>query len=113
MERGQDQIVGRAAAGLAFTHDEFGILPPHFNPAESSVLPPGYTWRDVLPGYTSLPTSFQGVLPFLLASLAHHLEFITKTYPADHSFFHTPIYTTGLLAKLQPRVYCVYACLII
>lgn len=64
---GGDQFAGRAATGLDVNDYKFGVLPPHFNEKEGSVLTVD-EWEIILPGYIDFfPDSFKVALPFLLA----------------------------------------------
>lgn len=71
--KGADQLCGRVAAGLDINGDYFDILPPHFS---SSLVITTEEWAEILPNYQEYPDSFQTVLPYLLASLVHHYDWI-------------------------------------
>ena len=54
--------------------------------------------------FGSLPKCFQPVLPFLVASLAHHNDFLIENLPSTHPLFKSRIWTSGLLLRLKDRV---------
>ncbi|KAH9183580.1 hypothetical protein AeNC1_014444 [Aphanomyces euteiches] len=98
---GGDQFVGRAAAGLNVNDIEFAHLPPHFN---------GLTLSQddldtILPGYSSYyPESFRCVVPFLLASIVYHSEWLMDNLSADHPLFSSLLWTTKLVSRLDGQI---------
>lgn len=103
--QGNDQLCGRAATGLPITDPEFADLPAHFDLSAGEVLSVAQ-WEDILPGYSSFyPQSFRQVLPFLLASLSYHRQFLIDNLPATHPLFLTRLWTSGVLAVLSSKVY--------
>ena len=80
---GGDQLAGRIAAGLNYnTGADFAVLPPHFS---GHALTPE-EWLIILPYYESYPVNFQAVLPFLLASLVYHWDWIGAK--DEHGEYH-------------------------
>lgn len=101
---GGDQFVGRVAAGHNIHDPDFAILPPHFDTSEGPVLTVD-EWRDILPGYdTFYPKSFQVALPYLLASLVYHQDWLVATLPADHPLFNQRVWTSGIVERLKDKV---------
>jgi hypothetical protein len=101
---GSDQFVGRAATGLNVNDTTFGVLPPHFNEVDGPVLDLE-EWDRILPGYaTFYPTEFRAAIPFLLASLVYHCDYLGTTLPRHHPFFLTRVWTEGVLLRLKPKV---------
>ncbi len=81
--------------------DEFTILPPHFK----SNVPSTVDWDLILPGYTSYyPASFRRVVPYLLASLSYHTEWLKCALHHTHPIFLSPVWTTGILISLKESV---------
>ena len=103
--QGNDQLAGRAATGLPITEPEFADLPPHFDLSQGPVLTVS-EWEDILPGYsTYYPQSFRQVLPFLLASLVYHREFLRERLDPAHPLFLTRLWTSNVITALAPKVY--------
>lgn len=103
--QGNDQLCGRAATGLPITEVSFADLPPHFDLSQGAVITVEQ-WEDILPGYsTYYPQSFRQVLPFLLASMVHHKDYLQSTLNSNHPLFLTRLWTSGILDTLSPRVY--------
>ncbi len=75
---GGDNLCGRAATGLSLVSVDFSMLPPHFD--QSSPIMSLEDWDIYLPGYsTYYPEKFRKVIPFLLASLCYHKEYLDAT----------------------------------
>ncbi len=102
-EGGQDQQAGRCASMLPNNTEKFAALPPHF-PLDEPLFPAGVTWGSFVRHYEQLPASFRSTLPFLLASLCHHAPALHANLPADHPLFTAPVFTSGLVKTLAPRV---------
>ena len=80
---------------------DFGVLPPHFVGPVLSVV----EWESVLPGFQAFyPSTFRCVLPFLLASIVHHRDYLRTTLHASHPFFLSLLWTSGVVDKLSPKV---------
>ncbi len=98
---GGDQLCGRAATGLPLIDADFAILPPHFG--GPVVL--AEEWDEILPGYsTFFPASFKPVLPYLVASLAHHQEYLRRTLPDNHLLRHSRIWLSNKLDSWKGHV---------
>ena len=50
------------------------------------------------------PACFRVAIPYLLASLAYHKDYLKTKLHARHPLFHQPIWTTGMLNRLHSRV---------
>ena len=70
----------------------FAVLPPHWNTSDLAILK-SIGWSSILPGYENYPSSFQRVIPYLLASIVYHQDWIRSTLPANHPLFNQPIYS--------------------
>ena len=89
---GADQLVGRAVSGLPINSNEFSALPPHFiGDALTRLAEIG--WDNLLPGYTTYPGCLQRTVPFLLASLAYHLDWLHEKLSPQHPLWNHPIFT--------------------
>ena len=103
---GYDRHVGRAATGLTLDSEEFGCLPPHFNHNEGSIMS-DQEWDEILPGFLLYPESFRVALPFLLASLLYHHDYITSTLHPGHPIHSCRVFTlpADKLSGLRGRVH--------
>jgi hypothetical protein len=59
---------------------------------------------DIIPGFESLPLSFRPVLPYLLASIVHHKEFLVENLPISHPLFQSRLWSSGLIDELKCKV---------
>lgn len=101
---GGDQLCGRAATGLCLTDKEFSNLPPHFNQTNGAVLTAD-EWNFILPGYSSFYCqSFRQVVPYLLASIIYHREFIQQILPSTHPIFYQRFWNPTILSKLTSKI---------
>lgn len=101
---GGDQVCGRAASGLNLCDSEFAELPPHFNPNDQVVISLD-EWESILPGYSTFyPSSFRQVIPFLLASLSFHRDWLKANLHAQHNLFNQPVWTSGILDRVASKV---------
>ena len=99
-----DEYVGRTVAGLPSDSSEFSILPPHFaDPADDVVV---NAIKTVFPSIHN-HDGVRFVLPFLLASLVYHYDFLDTTLAADHRIRTTPLFlSTSIVEDLKPLVLC-------
>eukprot|EP00602_Paraphysomonas_sp_CaronLab_P013122 CAMPEP_0185042226 /NCGR_PEP_ID=MMETSP1103-20130426/42225_1 /TAXON_ID=36769 /ORGANISM="Paraphysomonas bandaiensis, Strain Caron Lab Isolate" /LENGTH=523 /DNA_ID=CAMNT_0027582255 /DNA_START=1070 /DNA_END=2638 /DNA_ORIENTATION=+ len=101
---GGDQFVGRAATGISLSDPAFANLPPHFNNKEDPPLTLEQ-WELILPGFaTFYPESLRVALPYLLASLVFHKNWLVNNLPSNHPLFLQRVWTSGILDELQTRV---------
>lgn len=89
---GGDQIVGRAVCGLPVSSIDFSILPPHFSEEDLSLLNK-IGWPNIIPGYENYPESFKQIVPWLLASLVYHNNWLVANFDRNHPLFQQFIYT--------------------
>lgn len=62
-------------------------------------------WEDILPGYlTFYPSCFRQVIPYLLASLIYHMDYLVVTLPKDHPLFIQRVWTSGIMKRLKDKV---------
>lgn len=107
---GNDHLCGRVAAGLNFNAgSKFAVLPPHF--ANTNMLS-AEEWNEIFPCYTEFPVGFQSCLPYFLASIAFHYNWLCerdnsgklKHITEHHSIFVSRLWTSGVLQRLQNEV---------
>lgn len=102
---GNDQVCGRAATGLCLTDPSFATLPPHFNLINGPILS-AEEWNDIVHGYaTFYPECFRQVIPFLLASIVHHEEWLNATLAPNHPLRTSRVWTCGVIARLKSEVH--------
>ena len=97
---GGDQLTGRVLSGLPFNSSTFASLPPHFD-AEGLAL---IQWPVVLPLYLRLPETFKRALPYLLASICFHEEWLRSTLSPHHPLFATHLFASGTVAARKSQV---------
>lgn len=106
---GADQYCGRIACGLNF-HDanQFPALPPHF--PNDLILTPD-EWAAIIPNYSEYPQSFQTVLPYLVASIVNHYDWIEEKQNGEyinvnknHPIHKSRIMVSGVIEKLRNKV---------
>ena len=102
-DAGGDQFVGQAATGMPMTDSSFATLPPHLKPADFVQISE-HGWSNLLPGYEHYPACFQGVIPYLFASIVYHEEFLRQNLDAQHPLFSTTIFTRGYVEKYRNRI---------
>ena len=101
---GGDHFVGRAATCISTSDIEFAALPPHFDETNGPLLTVG-EWEDILPGFSTFyPDTFRVALPFLLASLVYHRQWLQDTLPAAHPLFKQRVWTSGIVQRLSNKV---------
>ena len=94
---GGDQLTGRVLSGLPFNDASFASLPPHFTAEGLAKI----RWTTVLPLYTRIPETFKRALPYLLASICFHEQWLRSTLPAHHPLFHTHLFASGDVQMLR------------
>lgn len=103
---GSDQFLGRVACGLPLYSSEFTVLPPHFT------TPPNHLTNDIWnllhPEWARMPTTFQNVMQYLLASLVFHKQWLEDTLSRHHPLFNTYLWTSGIIESLKENVQCGY-----
>ena len=99
-DAGGDQVTGRVLSGLSFNEASFASLPPHLSAAGVREI----VWTAVLPLYDRLPETFKRALPYLLASICHHEDWLRSTLSATHPLFSTFLFTSGAVTALKPHL---------
>jgi hypothetical protein len=95
---GGDQLTGRVVSGLPNTNTSFSTLPPHFSP-ECNV-----NWDLILPCYNQYPNTFKQVVPYLLASLVYHEQWLKDNLNITHPLFSSALFSSGELKSYRPFV---------
>lgn len=98
---GGDQLTGRVLAGLSINDRLFSTLPPHFDSAGLRLI----AWNLILPAYEHYPVGFQPALPFLLASIVFHQDWLRANLNPRHPLFSSFLFTSGQLALLKSQVF--------
>ena len=75
---GADQLLGRFLSGLCFTRPEFGTLPPHYKSVE---FERNIDWSAIVLYYNQYPSCFKTAIPYLIASVVYHLDYLRTTLP--------------------------------
>lgn len=83
---GGDQFCGRAACGLSLYETDFAILPPHFT--DVTVLST-LDLEEMLPGYKEYPDCYKMALPYLVASVVYHKDWLRANLPPNHLLFNS------------------------
>lgn len=91
---GADQLVGRAVCGLPVNGIEFSTLAPHFKSSAYNFIQRDIRWENIIDNYDKFPVSFKAVLPFLIASIIYHHDYLVSTLEANHPLFHTKVFTS-------------------
>jgi hypothetical protein len=94
---GSDQVLGRTIAALDCTSPRFALLPPHFTQADTLSI---QQWEEAVPGFSLYPEQFRIVIPYLVASVVFHIEWLKKTLPSSHPLFLSRFYRNNYCAFL-------------
>jgi hypothetical protein len=97
---GGDQLTGRVLSGLPFNESTFAALAPHFSSDGLEHI----RWSTILPLYSRLPETFKRALPYLLASICHHEQWLRSSLPAHHPLFNTHLFASGDVSVLKAHV---------
>ena len=100
--QGADQLCGRFTAGITLD-SKFATLPPHFTKAGLALLTDEIILAN-FPSYKQYPVGFQGVIPFLMASLVYHWDFLTEALDSRHPIFQSHLAASGTISSLKPHV---------
>ena len=100
---GGDNIVGQLASGKNPETMEFATLPPHFKPGEAILST--QEWPSIFPGFANYPSSFKRLLPFLLASVVYHSDWLADNLPPTFCLFSTYLWTRNYHVSLRSKVH--------
>jgi hypothetical protein len=101
---GGDELTGRAATGLNINLPEFASLPPHYNTHEGPIFSE-LEWEEVFPGYSNVPPTFRQALPFLLASIYYHWDWLNSNLHAEHPLRTSRVWTHPRAEELRGKVH--------
>lgn len=90
---GSDQLVGRAIALLPLHSSDFAILGPHLKLDGIRYLAE-VGWDSLVPGYSRYPGCFKNVIPYLIANLCHHYDWLNDNLPRNHPLWLHPLLST-------------------
>ncbi|KAH9152508.1 hypothetical protein AeRB84_005073 [Aphanomyces euteiches] len=94
-------FIKKCCNGLDVYTKDFASLPPHFVGQVLNL----HEWETILPGYIDYyPSSFRTAIPFMLASLVWHQNWLRDTLDEKHPLFFSPVWISGLLPQLIQRV---------
>jgi hypothetical protein len=99
--QGGDQFVGRTVVGLPLTEVEFSVLPPHF---VNSEMCSQQLMQTVVSGFVGYPDGFRSCIPYFLASIVYHFEFLKTHLDPRHPLFKSRFVTHGLVDRLKAHV---------
>ena len=87
--------------GLPLTEVEFSVLPPHFINSEvcSQQL-----MQTVVSGFAGYPDGFRSCIPYFLASVVYHFEFLKRHLDPRHPLFKSRFITHGMVDQLKGQV---------
>ena len=97
---GGDQLTGRVLSGLPFNDSTFASLPPHFDSNGLALI----QWPVVLPLYPRLPETFKRALPYMLASICYHEEWLRATLSPRHPIFASHLFASGSIPALKIHI---------
>ena len=102
-KNGQDQVLGRAAAGFDQNDFSFGTLPPHFDDSDGPALSLE-EWECILPGYSTFySVVFRVAIPFLLASIVFHQDLIKDNFRENPGAADRRVGFRGFFYPRNPR----------
>jgi hypothetical protein len=85
------------------TDIRFGLLPPRFATESISDMEAN-DFANIIPGYSNYPATFRTIIPYLLASLVHHSQWLRENLRQDHPIFNSRVFTSGIAATLKSHV---------
>jgi hypothetical protein len=98
---GGDQLVGRFIAMLPQHEPRFASLPPHFT-TEGIALLQRVGLGRLVPCYDLLPNSFKRVIPYFIATLLYHEQWLRATFrDMNHPLWKSALFTHNLQAISQ------------
>lgn len=99
---GSDQLIGRVACGLPINTLDFTYVPPQF---QNFNVPEDY-FESEFASFRNFPRGFCLTLPYLVASLVHHREWLQTNLPLQHPFRNSVLFRSGRLQLWAPHVVC-------
>jgi hypothetical protein len=99
---GTDAFIGRCLAGLNRNSYQFTALPPHFGTIHLTDKFQSIFGADV---YSKFTDGFKAALPFLLASLLHHKNFLLAVLGPTHPLFDCKVFAWEEVNSLSSFIY--------
>lgn len=92
---GSDKCVGRCVVGLDQDSSDFSVLPPYFIDLTD------VNFQEVVPieNWSKSNASFRSAIPFMIASIIHHWDWLAKNLPSGHPLFFSSICTMNYKEK--------------
>lgn len=81
-------------AGLPFDSEKFATLPPHFK-TETLLKMNTTFWTNIVGDYIKYPNGLRTALPFLLASVIYHEEYLKANLHKNHPIFKSRVFTNN------------------
>lgn len=100
-EPAEDQKIGRIIAGLPWMSGNFAILPPFFMGDFGDAVA-----EAIAMCFPNAPEELASVLPFCLASLVYHADWLMERLSPAHPLRSTPIFRPEILNRLKPFIVC-------
>jgi hypothetical protein len=97
---GGDQSVGRLLTGLDPSTSDLSILPPRFRNTDIQSI----KWEELLVDFAKYPQDFKIVVPYLIASVVHHSEYLCKSLSSTHPIFVSRFWRSGAQITLRSHV---------
>ncbi len=60
-------------------------------------------WRIIVPNYDHYPETFRHTIPFLLASIVYHADFLREVLAPDHPLFASQVFAGSFVNKLRGK----------
>jgi hypothetical protein len=80
-----DENVGRLICGLNNQTLDYTLLPPRFKPTEVGDV--GVPYETLIHDYASYPASFKECIPYLIATMVYHCNWLKQNLPKCHPLF--------------------------
>ena len=79
----------------------FATLPPHFDLDFNLAI---VDWNMILPCYNKYPNTFKQVVPYLLASIVYHEQWLRNNLCTNHPLFSTHLFSSGLMNQYRNNI---------
>ena len=97
---GGDQSVGRLLSGLDPSTADLSILPARFRSSDIQTI----KWEEILVDFANFPQDFKVLVPYLIASVVHHSDYICNALPSTHPIFVSRFWRSGSQITLRSQV---------
>lgn len=97
-----DQFCGRTLSGLPLNDClKFSSLPPHYH--DEDFIVPVSDWEQFLDGYHMLEDGFKSTLPFFLATLMFHKEYLELNLGNSHPLRRSQVWGSKYMQDMNYR----------